>query len=488
MATPVPSNAARFTLAEVAAVVAGRLVLPAGASASDSLCGVAIDSRAVTQGSLFVAIRGAQQDGVRYVEAAARAGAKALLVPEGAGCPDALARIEVADTTAALGALAAFHRRRWGGRVVAITGSAGKTTAKELTAAALAGTGARVLKTQGNLNNQFGVPMMIFCLGTEHDTAVLEVGTSAPGEIAYLGSLVQPDVATVLLAALAHVEGLPSLAAVADEKASLWGALAASGTAVVNADDPELMRRLRHDVPVLSYGQAERASVRLLGAELRVTGTEVRLAIAGGGEHTLRLRLLGHAAALNACAALASVLALCGPGANGARVHAAIAAMEQVEPVSGRMVCIRTGEGVTICDDTYNANPSSVGLGLETLRELARQTGGRSFAVLGDMKELGTFSQAEHARLGEIVVRLGIDALVGCGPDMAQATAAAARISAGRLAPHPTRVAHVLAPLDAVPIVKSLCRAGDVVFVKGSRSMGMEQVVASLTEKLGGAG
>ncbi len=511
MATPIPKNEARFTLAEIASATGGVLSAGEGESAIE---GVAIDSRAVVPGGLFVAVRGENQDGVKYVPAAVAAGARAVLVPRGvtvqAGGVSELgsvASIEVDDTTRALGALASHHRRRWGGLVIAITGSAGKTTTKELTAAALAGTGLSVLKTSGNLNNQFGVPMMLLCAGPAHDAAVLELGTSGPGEIASLGVIAAPEVATVLLAALAHTEGLGSLAAVADEKASLWGTLGSGGIAVVNADDPELVRRVRPEQTTRSFGRAEGATVRLLDSALHVTGTGVRLAIAGLGERTVTLRLIGHAAAIDACAALVSILALrcehpmsarastsgspaltrastLGPGACA---DLALRAMAEVAPTPGRMAAFATAAGVTLCDDSYNANPSSMALGLETLCGLAADTGGRSIAVLADMKELGGFAQAEHARLGELAVRLGIDVLVGCGPDMAHATSAAARIAAGRLAPHPTRVAHVRDPLDAIGIAHSLCRKGDVVLVKGSRALAMERVVEALANRLGGA-
>ncbi|MEY4513194.1 MAG: hypothetical protein RLZZ450_5316 [Pseudomonadota bacterium] len=513
MATPIPKNDARFSMAEVALATSGRLVsalagpdapFDASADASGQVEGVAIDSRAVVAGGLFVAVRGEHHDGAAYIPTAATAGAAGLLVDgEWANSVAgqvvleafaALPRVEVADTTHALGDLAALHRQRWGGRVVAITGSAGKTTTKELTAAALEGAGARVLKTLGNLNNQFGVPMMLLCAGSQHDTAVLELGTSGPGEIARLGEIAQPQVATVVLAALAHTEGLGSLEAVADEKASLWAALAADGTAIVNADDVELMRRLRRDVKTLSFGTAESATVRLLDAELRIdatgTRTSTRITIQGLGELRFDLAMLGRAAALDACAAIAAVIAVFGLGETesdrGAAIQAGVQALSKVPPTPGRMACKATRWGVTLCDDSYNANARSMALGLETLHELAEQTGGRSIAVLADMKDLGHYAQGEHVRIGELAVRLGVDVLVGCGPEMAHATSAAARLSAGRLAPHPTRVAHVMAPLDAVALVQSMCRPGDVVLVKGSRAMAMERVVTALADKFGG--
>jgi UDP-N-acetylmuramoyl-tripeptide--D-alanyl-D-alanine ligase len=472
MATPIPTNQATFSLAEIASATGGVLI-----GASEPVRGVAIDSRAVVPGGLFVAIRGAQHDGASYLEQARERGARALLVHAGTTCPEDLARIEVTDTTFALGELAAFHRRRWGKPVIAITGSAGKTTTKELTASALAATGRRVHKTLGNLNNQIGAPMTLFGLGDEHDLAVLELGTSARGEIARLGAIAQPTVAAVLLAAAAHTEGIGDVRAVADEKASLFRALGEAGFCVVNADDPELLARVPAQRATLAFGAAERADVRLLQAQLSAQGTHLRAAVKDVGEVECQLRLLGQAAALDACAALACVLCVCGAAA----LPAAAAGLSQLEPTPGRMAPRTLANGVVLLDDSYNSNPSSARASVETLKELARVSGARSIAVLGDMKELGSLSQAEHARIGEFCVRQAIDVLVGCGPEMAHATSAAARLAAGRLAPHPTRVAHVQDPLEATRVLRSLWRKGDVVLVKGSRSLAMERVLAALS-------
>lgn len=483
MATPVPRNHARFTLSEIAQTTGGSLV-----GEDREIEGVAIDSRAVTPGALFVAVRGASQDGAAFIPDALSAGAGALLVHRDTQRGSDLPRVEVDDTTRALGALAALHRERWGRGVIAITGSVGKTTTKDLAAAAFAAipngadsdarASTRVHKTVGNLNNQFGVPMTLLGLSSEHDLGVLEVGTSAPGEIAALGKLVQPDVAAVLIAAAAHTEGLGSVSEVADEKASLFATLRAGGKGVVNLDDPELSLRTPPDMPCISFGTSEQARVRLASARLRADGTDVVVEVQGFGQLTLSLSLIGHAAALDACAALACVLALRGEGA----LPAASAGLASVQPAPGRMAPRRLERGVVVIDDSYNANPRSAQVSLQTLKELTSASETRSIAVLSDMKELGTLSHSEHARIGEFCVRNGIDMLVGCGPEMVHATALAARLAAGRLAPHPTRVVHVFDPLDAIRIVRSFWRPGDVVLVKGSRSMQMERVVAGLCQ------
>jgi UDP-N-acetylmuramoyl-tripeptide--D-alanyl-D-alanine ligase len=471
MATPLPRNRASFTIEEIVRATAGQSEAPS----SLRVTGIAIDSRAVVEGGVFVAVRGEQQDGAKYLPAAIANGAALLIVTDGTAVPEGVPSVFVADTTRALGDLARFHRVRWGKPLIAITGSAGKTTTKELTAAAFAGLGDQVLKTLGNLNNQFGVPMTLLCLEEVHELAVLELGTSGRGEIARLGEIAQPNVAVVLLAALAHTAGIGTLEDVADEKASLWRALAADGVAIVNADDRALMTRVRSDVRTLSFGLAEGADVRLVSADLTLDGTELALRL-DSVTHAASLRLLGDAAALDAAAALASVLALRGTSA----IARALEGMSRALPTPGRMALARTDSGILVIDDSYNANPSSTELGLASLVKLSRVSNGRSLAVLGDMLELGDESAHEHARIGELAVRLGVDVLVGCGRQMAFATSRAARLSAGRLAPHPTRVVHVVDCQHAVPIVKSLARAGDVMLVKGSRGMAMERVVAQL--------
>ncbi len=476
MATPIPPNRARFTLSEIARATSGRIVQ---GNVDQVVESVAIDSRAVTTGALFVAVRGENQDGARFLPQAIANGAQAVLVQVGVEGPLGVSCVEVPDTTRALGDLARYHRERWGRTAIAITGSAGKTTTKELTAAALTGIGKRVLKSFGNLNNQFGVPMMIFCLSDAHDTAVFEVGTSARGEIARLGEIVQPDVAVVMLAALAHTAGIGSLEDVADEKASLWGALKADGLAIANADDALLMRRVRDDVRTLSFGHSEDASVRLLNSTLALSGTQAAFTIEGGDARHLELPLVGHAAALDSAAALAVVFGIEGESA----LAGAFAGLSQAQQTAGRMAPYPTDIGAYVLDDSYNANPHSMAVSLEAVVTLAGTTQGRCIAVLGEMKELGADSVREHTRIGELAVRLGLDMLIGTGPEMAHGTAAAARLSAGRLAPHPTRVVHLLEPLDAVAVVKSVWREGDVVLVKGSRSMGMERVVRALCEQ-----
>ena len=218
MATAIPPNEAAFALAEIATGTSGR-VEPAGSTAR--VRGVVSDSRAVRAGQLYVALRGEHHDGHKFLAQAHAQGAAAALVSDVQQAPAGLPLIIVADTRRALGELALAHRVRWGGELIAITGSAGKTTTKELTAAALRALGHRVHSTQGNLNNEIGLPMTLFGLAPEHDVAVVELGTGGPGEIAWLAHVARADIGVVTTVSLAHAEKLGSLDGVADEKTAL---------------------------------------------------------------------------------------------------------------------------------------------------------------------------------------------------------------------------------------------------------------------------
>lgn len=500
MATPIPPNEASFTLKEIASATHGTIVDPEGASGGDSVLvrGVSTDSRTVPSGALFVALRGERMDAHQFLDAAHARGA-VLLVERGRALPDGARAVAVDDTLVALGALAAVHRARFPGLVVAVTGSAGKTTTKELVAAALAGTGARTLRTHGNLNNLIGVPMMLFLLDAEqHDAAVIEVGTSAPGEVARLAAIVQPRIAVCTLAAAEHLEGLGTLDAVADEETACFRALPDDGAIIPGADDTRVLARAQGAKgarTLLSFGVAASSDIRLISRTHDPDGTQrarysLRYSLPGPqvgpkegeGEIELVLALLGAAAAVDAGAALAVVLAT-----RPEKLDAAAAALAKVSPVAGRMVPRAGRRGVLVLDDTYNANPGSVRASIDTAVELAHERQGRALAVLGDMKELGAASAAEHEGIGRYAVERGVAVLIGCGREMAAAASAAVRSAAGRGAVFPTRVVQVAEVLDAIPVVDGLMRDGDVVLVKGSRSMTMERVVDALAAERSGA-
>lgn len=478
MATAIPRNEASFTLDRLAEATGGRV---RSAGPKTEVRGVVIDSRAVEPGCLFVALRGTRYDAHRFVPDAVRAGAAAVLVDRGSVSTDShdAAVIEVDDTTRALGDLAAAHRARWQGAVVAITGSAGKTTTKELTAAAFGGAGAHVHRTEGNLNNLYGVPMTLLQLSAEHDLAVVELGTNRPGEIARLAEIARPDVGIVTLVAVAHTEGLGTLEDVAREKWALVEALGPDGVAVVNGDDASL-RDLGGDGGSgrrIWFGQRSGEDVLLVGHEVdEQLRTRARYELGGReGELAVTLGLVGEAAALNAAAALGAVIA------TGHDIDRAAEGLATVAPGPGRMRPRHTPGGALVLDDTYNANPRSVELALDTAARVAKARGGRVIAILGDMKELGDRSADEHAAIGRRAAEVGVGLLVACGEDMRHAAGTARRTSSSM------EVHHYGDALEAIDSIVEDCGRHDVILVKGSRSMALERVVDALAVEEGAA-
>jgi UDP-N-acetylmuramoyl-tripeptide--D-alanyl-D-alanine ligase len=480
MATPIPENRAPFTLAEVARLAGGQ----GEGDPALAITGVVTDSRAVAPGNLYVALKGDRHDGQAFVPQAVERGAAAVLVRERSAVPRGAAAVIADDPLHAFGELAAFHRRRWGGRVVAITGSAGKTTTKELAFAALHAAGAPVARSLGNLNNLVGMPASLLCLDERSELAVIEIGTSAPGEIARLSAICSPEIGVVTAVAPAHTAGLGTLERVAEEKAALLHALPENGAAIYRAHEPAIAAQLGRVRArrQLSFGDDAAASVQLLrlvlGAEPAMS-CELRFAEL---QRTLRcqLALFGHGPALDAAAAMAVVLAALGPDA----LDAAASGLSQVKPIEGRLRPLPGPGGALVLDDSYNANPASMRASIATALELARARGGRAVLVLGDMRELGDLSVSEHAAIGVLAAQPDVAALIACGKEMT-AAAQAAREHTQDVTPAPS-IAHLADPAAASALLPPLLRPGDVVLVKGSRSMGMERIVAQLTSGLGG--
>ena len=451
-----------MTLAEVAAWTGGKRHGDARIGA------IATDTRQLRPGSLFVALRGPRFDGHRFLGDAAAAGAAAALVePGGAGEAEDLPRVEVVDTGRALLDLARQWRLGSAARLVAITGSCGKTTVKDLTAAALGGgpggdPGA-VLATPGNWNNTVGVPLTLFGLGERHRFAAVEVGINRPGEMDLLAATVRPQVAVITNAGPAHLEGLGSMAAVAAEKGRLLAGLDAEGVAVINADSP-FAAEWAATAPgaVVRFGLDAPADIR---GEWQAEGSGGRLWVrTPGGDAGVRLALPGRHNAANALAALAAAYAL------GVPVAQAASALEAVGPAAGRLEIRRGPGGMTVLDDTYNANPTSLEAALEVLAAGAAGTG-RRWVVLGDMGELGAEGAAWHARAGEAARTRGADRLIAVGE---LAASAAEAFGAGGRAVADWREAAALLGQEA--------GGDDRVLVKGSRSMRLERLVSRLME------
>ena len=478
-------QSAAFALDEVLAATSGEL---AALGAHARFAGVTTDSRSVRSGEVFVAIRGDTHDGHGFVPDAVRRGAGAVVVERGywndctadaagerAGCTVVVVR----DSLAALGDLAAFHRRRHRPRVVAITGSNGKTTTKEMLAAILEralGAGG-VLRTTGTQNNLVGLPLTLLRLGDSERAAILELGMNGPGEIWRLAEIALPDVGLVTCVAPAHLEGLGSIHGVAEAKAELYRRLRPSATAVVNADDPLVTASARAFPGRRVTFTADAAAAP--GADVTATaivdhgldGTEFHLVVAGA-EAPVRLAVPGRHNVSNALAAAAAAHAL------DVGLDAVRSGLEAFQPPGMRMEVTQLPTGVTVLNDAYNANPASMAAALRTL---AASRGRRRLAALGEMRELGTESERAHRELGATAAAAGLDGLFLLG-DHAETVRAGAE-TAGM----PLERIHVAASHDELAArLRAACQPGDLLLLKGSRGAAMEEVLRRLTSDVSG--
>jgi UDP-N-acetylmuramoyl-tripeptide--D-alanyl-D-alanine ligase len=426
------------------------------AGSDASYARVVSDTRAVQPGDLFVALKGERFDAHDFVAEAAAKGAVGALVSRCVEAP--VAQLVVDDTLQGLQGLAASWRRDFSLPVIGITGSNGKTTTKQLTAAVMAARGA-VLATEGNLNNHIGVPLTLLKLRAEHATAVIEMGASAVGEIAQLAALAKPDVGIVTQAGDAHLEGFGSRDGVAQGKGEMFAALD-GGTAIINADDAyaAFWTTLAGGNRVLRFGFAKTADVRAEDLVSTAEGNRFTL-LTPEGRATVNLPLPGRHNIGNALAAAAAGHAL------GLSTAVIATRLQQVEPPRGRVVRHVLASGAVVIDDSYNANPTS----LAAAMALLAQAKGERVLVLGDMAELGPDAEALHARAGVEAKALGLDALLTLGPKAARAAESFGR--GGEAHQH----------LDAlVAKLREKARAHTTVLVKGSRSARMERVVAAL--------
>ena len=420
--------------------------------------GVSIDTRTLQPGDLFVALV-AGTDGHAYVAEALAKGAAGVMVHRADVLPPGAPALEVVDTLAGLHALGRAGRARFAGRVVAVTGSVGKTTTKEMLRAALSGFGP-THAAEASYNNHWGVPLTLARLPPDAAFCVAEIGMNQPGEIAPLARLAAPHVAVITSIAPAHIGYLGSIDAIADEKASILRGLQPGGIGVLPADSPWLDRLAAPGVTVRTFGVGVSADARLLESEgpvqVRVDGQVVGFRIAAPGRHMA----MNAAAALAACAALELD-----------PVRAA-AGLERFAPLAGRGLQQDLGD-ILLLDESYNANPASVRAALDVLRGMP---GRRRMAVLGDMLELGSFGPAEHAGLAADVTAAA-DVLYACGPLMRHLFDAMPPGHRGALAGDSAQLA---------PIVAAAVRPGDAVLVKGSLGSRMRVIVTGLTAHLAG--
>ena len=421
--------------------------------------GVSIDTRTLQPGDLFVALRG-DTDGHAFVMDALARGAAGAMVHRTDGLPDDAPLLVVDDTLAGLHALGRAGRARFTGKLLAVTGSVGKTTTKEMLRAALSAFGP-THAAEASYNNHWGVPLTLARLPADAAFCIAEIGMNHAGEIAPLARLAGPHVAIVTAVASAHIGHLGSLEAIADEKASVLQGLEPGGIAVLPSDSP-FLARMAAAAPgrVITFGRTERADAQLLRidpVQASILGKHVEFSLAAPGEHM----------ALNAVAALAACAAL------GLDVAVAAAALATFRPIAGRGMQRRVrGGDILLLDESYNASSASVRAALGVLAALP----GRRVAVLGDMLELGEFGPAEHAGLAPDVAA-SADLLYACGPLMRHLYNGV---------PARQRGAHVRDSVALAPLVAAAVRPGDAVLVKGSLGSRMRLVVTALEGQLSG--
>jgi UDP-N-acetylmuramoyl-tripeptide--D-alanyl-D-alanine ligase len=443
-----------LTLGILADALKGKLV-----GADVTFTGVSSDTRLLKPGELFVALKGPNFDGHHFLAEAITAGAAAALVARPIETP--LPYVLVPDTRLALGAFAAFWRNQFTIPVIAVTGSNGKTTVKEMIGAILSERGAGCV-TRGNLNNDIGVPLTLLRLRQGDRFAVVEMGMNHRGEIEYLSRLTRPTIALITNAAEAHLAGLGSVEEVARAKGEIFTGLPPDGVAVINADDAfaDLWKTLAAPRRYLTFGLDTKAFVNAQHRADR-RGSAVHLQTTHG-DIDMRLPLLGRHNVMNALAASTAALAA------GAPLEDVRSGLQKLQTVAGRLELKDGINGARVIDDTYNANPASLAAGLQVLRDFS----GERVLVFGDMGELGPAGPALHQRVGDLARRLGIQRLYALG-ELARLAVVAFGKGGRRFDSHEALIDALLDTMH-----------GDMtILVKGSRAMHMERVVAGIVRQ-----
>ncbi|MBU4310653.1 UDP-N-acetylmuramoyl-tripeptide--D-alanyl-D-alanine ligase [bacterium] len=471
----------KLKVSELVKATGGRLIQ---GNPKGKISGISTDSRKIEKNELFIALKGPRYDGHDFVQEAIKKGTSGILVsqspitdhsaPEGrdlASGGRSPITILVRDTLRALGQIAKYYREKFTLPVIAVTGSTGKTTTKDMIASILSLERA-VLKTQGNFNNEVGVPLTLFRLSREHEVAVLELGMSALGEIERLTRISSPKIGVMTNVGEVHLQYLGNIQRVARAEAELVYALGKDDVAILNIDDP-YVREMRKGIKarIITYGIRRRAQVRAQRIEnLREEGMRFILRI-GKETFPLRLRCLGCHNIYNALAATSAAHAL------GMKRKMIQEGLSQFPPLAGRMRIIKM-RGFTILDDTYNASPKSFIAAIETLRGLSPK--GRKIIVAGDMLELGKRAPLAHKETGIYVVHSGIDRLITCG-NLAEYIAQGA-IGAGM---EEKRIITCRNREEAGDRLSALVKEGDIILIKGSRATGMEEIIDKLREVYG---
>ncbi|MDP3142564.1 MAG: UDP-N-acetylmuramoyl-tripeptide--D-alanyl-D-alanine ligase [Candidatus Omnitrophota bacterium] len=455
----IQNNPASFTVKELLKATNGRLLQ---GSFKGRVLGVSTDTRTLRPGELFVAIKGNNLNGHDFIAAAVRKSAGGLIISERRGFVFAknLPVILVKDTTRAFGGIACFHRKRFDIPVIAITGSNGKTTVKEMTAAVLQQRFI-ALKSEGTQNNHIGVPRTLLKLNAKHQAAILEFGTNHPGEISYLASVALPTAAIITNIGPSHLEFFKTLNGVLKEKKSLLKGLQGPRLAILNNDDPFLRQIRNRDLRVVTFGINQKSRF-MAGDILR---DEDRLSFLVNGRYKIGLNTPARHSIYNALGAIACARSL------GVDFNSIKKALAKFKFPDGRLQ-IRRFKGIKIIDDTYNANPLSLKCAVDVLTGYNSH---RKIAVCADMKELGDKSNDLHLSLGKYIGQSSIDLLITVGK-------LARYISAGakKAGMQKDRVCHVNSIQQAARRLARIIRPQDIVLVKGSRSMAMEKVITGL--------
>ena len=431
-----------------------------GALCDRAFSGVSTNTRTVRPGDVFFGIRGERFDGGTFAGNALSAGAALAIVNRDTPV-DAAPVVRVDDTVRALGDAARDYRSRFTGKVVAVTGTNGKTTVKEMLLAVL-GRRFRTHGTAGNLNNHIGLPLSVLGLTDDHECAVFELGMSAPGEIGYLADIAKPDIGIILNAGPAHMEFFGSLDRIADAKTELLRALAPEKTAVMNGDDPLLRARENGArCRIVRFGVETAAEFRAEDIEIGPEGA----ASFRVGETTVALKVPGRHNVYNALAAWSAGRLL---GLDSAEIADALGGFRAPEM---RLQTVEA-DGVRFINDSYNANPLSMRAAADVLRNTTIPRGGRLIVVLGDMRELGEISGSAHEEIGGLFggLRPALLLLVGGNASFYREGALRSGLDAG--------VIHMFGTTaEAVPALTNMKRPGDVIFLKGSRALGLERLI-----------
>lgn len=463
-----------FTVDEILKATGGKIIKK---SSSGTFRGLSTDSRQISEGALFLPIIGERFDGHDFIAAAVKDGALGSLVQNGLeektkALPGNITLISVNDTLKALGDIAHFWRKKFELPVIAVTGSSGKTTTKEMIAGVI-GLTKKVLKSRGNFNNLVGLPLTLLEINATHEVAIVEMGTNRSGEIGRLTQIAMPDVGVITNIGPAHLEGLESMDAVRKEKWDLFNNMGTKGTAIINNDDDSLRELAgRWEGETVTFGIENDADVRaghiskyertVTGFTLTINRISRELTMSTTGKHNI----------YNALAAAASCRAV------GIEYDLICKGLMSFKPISRRMEILNLKNGAFLIDDTYNANPASVSVALKTLKDLRGKQ--RSTVILGDMLELGLWAEEMHEDIGSLIADTGVDEVFLRGTFSCAVAEGAVRkgLKSDRIYfPETTEeiVTHLMQHL----------KEGDWVLVKGSRKMKMEEIVRELTSAFG---